>query len=221
MFQAARLTQQLAREGRAKSPPSAASINSLLMLDAAAAAEVYGGVGGVKFGLQLVRDKFTAGLFAPSPAAGGGHGERKPALSAQADIEIARYVVSLIHLDGALRKRPEMLAAIRRGIEAIESQMKFFEPGEAGGAVHPRLVDKLAELYTQTISTLSPRIMVNGEHDHLADPTIAAKVRAALFAGMRSAVLWRQKGGSRWQLLFGRRKIAQEAGRLLAEPPET
>ena len=221
MFQAARLTQQLAREGRAEKPAFAASINSLLMLDAAVAAEVYGGVGGVKFGLQLVRDKFTAGLFAPSPAAGGGHGERKPALSAQADIEIARYVVSLIHLEGALRKRPEILAAIRRGIEAIESQMKFFEPGEAGDAVHPRLVDKLAELYTQTISTLSPRIMVNGEHDHLADPTIAAKVRAALFAGMRSAVLWRQKGGSRWQLLFGRRKIGQEAGRPLAEPPET
>ena len=44
---------------------------------------------------------------------------------------------------------------------------------------------------------------------------IAAKVRATLLAGIRSAVLWRQSGGNRWQLIFGRRKIIEQAGRLL------
>jgi high frequency lysogenization protein len=34
---------------------------------------------------------------------------------------------------------------------------------------------------------------------------------------VRAAVLWRQLGGNRWQLLFARRKIANEAAHLLEE----
>jgi high frequency lysogenization protein len=57
--------------------------------------------------------------------------------------------------------------------------------------------------------------MVSGEHGHLNNPAIAAKVRATLLAGIRSAVLWRQLGGRRWQLLFARSKIARAATELL------
>jgi high frequency lysogenization protein len=78
------------------------------------------------------------------------------------------------------------------------------------------LIEKLADLYTQTISTLGPRIMVSGDHGHLANPAIAAKVRAVLLAGIRSAVLWRQTGGQRWRLLFSRGRIARTAAELLA-----
>jgi high frequency lysogenization protein len=131
------------------------------------------------------------------------------------DVEIAKYVISMIHLESQLRRHPEMQDAIRRGLEAIQSQMKFFEAKENGEAVHPRLVEKLAELYSQTISTLTPRIMVDGEHGHLSNPLIAAKVRAALFAGIRSAFLWHQLGGNRWQLLLSRKKIAGEAAKIL------
>ncbi|MEK7758734.1 MAG: DUF489 family protein, partial [Pseudomonadota bacterium] len=50
----------------------------------------------------------------------------------------------------------------------------------------------------------------------LSNPAIADKVRAALLAGIRSAVLWRQLGGRRWQLLFSRGKLARTAAELLA-----
>jgi high frequency lysogenization protein len=95
--------------------------------------------------------------------------------------------------------------------------MKFFEVGEESEGVHPRLVEKLAEIYSQTLSTLSPRILVNGEHGHLSNPLIAAKVRAALLAGIRAAFLWRQLGGRRWQLLLQRRRIIG-AARVLLSP---
>lgn len=196
LFQAARLAQQLAREGRAEMSAFAASIQSLLLIDAPSTDAVYGGAQGAALGLGLLRNKLT--------------GETDTG-----DVEIAKYVIGMIHLETQLRRRPEMQEAIRRGIEAAQSQMKFFEAAENGETVHPRLVEKLAELYTQTISTLTPRIMVNGEHGHLANPLIAAKVRAALFAGIRSAFLWRQLGGNRWQLLFNRRKIATEAAGIL------
>ena len=197
LFQTARLVQQLAREGRADTLAFTASIQSVLAIDAPSTEAVYGGVAGLRTGLELVRHKLA--------------GETDPG-----DIEIAKYVLSMIQLERRLRRQPDMQEAIRRGIEAARSQMKFFQP-EGNGGAHPRLVEKLAELYTQTQSTQAPRIMVNGDHGHLGDPQIAAKVRAALFAGIRSAFLWRQLGGSRWQLLLGRKRIAAEAARILAD----
>jgi high frequency lysogenization protein len=196
LFQAARLVQQLAREGRTDTSAFVACIQALTMINAPSTEAVYGGARGVSLGLDLLRNKL------------GG-------VTDSGDVEIAKYVISMIHLEGQLWRHPEMQDAIRRGIEAIQSQMKFFETGENGEVVHPRLVEKLAELYSQTISTLTPRIMVNGEHGHLSNPLIAAKVRAALFAGIRSAFLWRQLGGSRWQLLLSRKKIAGEAATIL------
>jgi high frequency lysogenization protein len=74
----------------------------------------------------------------------------------------------------------------------------------------------LAGCYSETISTLSPRIVVLGEHGHLSNPDVANTVRALLLAAIRSAVLWRQCGGNRLQLLFGRRKLIAEAQRLLS-----
>ncbi|MEW6332538.1 MAG: high frequency lysogenization protein HflD [Pseudomonadota bacterium] len=199
LFQAARLAQQLAREGRADPPALAASVQSLLIIDAPTTESVYGGAQGVRIGLELLRDKLA------------GAGSNTDAN----DVEIARYVIGMIHLEGQLRRNPDMQDAIRRGVEAAREQMKFFEAAENGEMLHPRLAEKLAELYTQTLSTLTPRIMVNGEHGHLSNPAIAAKVRAALFAGIRSAFLWQQLGGSRWQLLFSRKKIADEAAGIL------
>ena len=201
LFQAARLAQELARAGRTDAPAFVASIQALMLIDAPSTEAVYGGAQGVALGLDLLRNKL------------GG-------VTDTGDVEIARYVIAMIHLEGQLRRQPEIQEAIRRGIEAIREQMKFFEAAETDETVHPRLVEKLAELYTQTISTLTPRIMVNGEHGHLSNHPIAAKVRAVLFAGIRSAFLWHQLGGSRWQLLFSRKKIAGEAARILEDLKE-
>lgn len=196
IFQSARLVQQLAREGRADPEAFQASVRSTLDLDAADVQSVYGGTTGVRLGLTLLHTKL-AGRSEPS------------------DMEMARYVVALMHLANVLRKRPAMQDAIRGGIEATQAQMKFFVQDNKSGEIHPALVEKLAELYSQTISSLAPRIMVSGEHGHLSNPAIAAKVRAVLFAGIRSAILWRQVGGRRWQLLFQRAKIARAASILL------
>jgi len=191
IFQAARLVQQWSRQGRADSLPFGASVRSILSIDAADAAAVFGGARGVTLGLQLLHEKF-----------GGGAGHR--------DLEMAKYVIAMLQLEATLRRRPEVVDAIRRGIDAAKSQTGALEI-ESDGTVPTQLVEKLAELYTRTVSTLTPRIMVSGEQGYLADPQVAAAVRAALLAGIRAAVLWRQLGGSRWQLLLSRRRLAAEA----------
>ncbi len=199
LFQAARLTQQLAREGRADTDALAASVHSLFMIDAATTAEVFGGARGVAPGLRLLRDKLA--------------GRTEPC-----DMEIARYVVALLQIERLLERRAEAQDAIRRGLEAAESQTKALEP-EGGEPLPVVLVEKVAELYAQTISPLGPRILVNGEQGYLANSLIAAKVRCALFAGIRAAFLWRQLGGRRWQLLFQRKQIANEASAILGAAP--
>ena len=50
---------------------------------------------------------------------------------------------------------------------------------------------------------------------YLQQSANAAKIRTLLFAGVRAARLWRQLGGSRWQLVFGRRKLLKELYPLL------
>ena len=197
VFQSAQLAQQLARTGRADPEAFRASIRSLLDIDAPNTAAVYGGAAGVRLGLDLLRTKL------------GGR-------SGKTDVEIARYVVSLMSLEGNLRKNPAMQDAIRSGIETAQTQMKFFANDAPADDIHPALIEKLAGLYSQTISTLMPRIMVSGEHGHLSSPATAARVRAVLFAGIRSTVLWRQLGGRRWRLLFMRARIVRTAGELLA-----
>jgi high frequency lysogenization protein len=57
--------------------------------------------------------------------------------------------------------------------------------------------------------------MVNGEQDYLSRPEIANKIRALLLAGIRSAILWKQCGGTRWKFLFFRKKIQNELKNLL------
>jgi len=197
-FQAARLVQQLARDGRCDKDALRAAVASIFKLDAASTEDVFGGAQGVRLGLLILRDRLLDGT---NPE----------------DVELARYVVALLQLETVLQRNRVVLEAIRKGIDAAQTQMKFFEAsdGDDDDALHPRLAEKLADVYTQTVSTLTPRIMVNGEHGYLNNPLIAAKVRTALLAGIRAAVLWRQMGGNRWQLLIGRKKIAIEAGLIL------
>jgi high frequency lysogenization protein len=197
IFQSACLVQQLAREGHTDSAALRTSIQSILALDAPDVETIYGSARGVHLGLELLNSKLT--------------GKTK-----SSDMEMARYVVAMVQLEGSLRRNPKMLDEIRQGIDTARTQMKFFENDAPADGVHPLLMEKLAQLYSQTISTLTPRIMVSGEHGHLANPAIAARVRATLLAGIRSAVLWRQLGGRRWQLLFSRGKIARAAAELLA-----
>ena len=197
IFQSACLVQQLARAGSTDNTALHASIRSILALDAPDVDTIYGGAQDMRLGLELLTSRLTG-------------------KSKSSDLEIARYVVALVQLEGSLRRNPKMLDDLRQGIDTTRAQMQFFANDIPAEGVHPLLLEKLAALYSQTISVLTPRIMVTGEHGHLTNPAIAAKVRATLLAGIRSAVLWRQLGGRRWQLLFTRGKIARAAAGLLA-----
>lgn len=189
--QAAALVQQLASKGTADSVAFETSIASVLKIDSDSVIDIYGSLEGLKLGLKQLDDQMT-GYKITNP-------------------EQARYSASLVFLENQLSERKDLLKTINIGVTKAQAQSEHF------GLLHENVLANLGEVYQSTISTLQPRIMVNGDPVYLARADIANKIRACLLAGIRSAILWRQCGGTRWKFLFYRKKIQAELKTLLAQ----
>jgi len=189
--QAAALVEQLATTGTADSAALEASIGSLFINDEHGIANVFGGVSGIKLGIDQLNIQMT-GFKIVNP-------------------EQARYSASLVFLENQLSRQPDMLKTIFTGIERAQSQTEHF------GLLHENVLANLGDIYHSTISTLQPRIMVNGEQEYLSRPDIVNKIRSCLLAGIRSAILWKRCGGTRWKFLFFRKKIQAELQNLMQQ----
>ena len=193
MFQATGQVQSLARDGKIDHDALEPLLNSLFKIDADDSEDVYGGVHRLARGLHLLENQL-----------------RQPK-----DMETTRYTLSLLVLERKLSKQPRLLLQIRENLDQAAQALRDFSP------THENIIARLAETYTRTISTLKPRIMVNGAHQHLGNPANANLIRALLLAGIRAAVLWRQKGGGRLTLLLKRKALLAATQRLLADLDHT
>ena len=187
LMQAVNCVQQIAETGQVKQSELTTALNSLLALDAPSAEAIYGDVSNLETGLkalctQLQKDKQGR------------------------DVNQVRYVIGLLHLQKKLSKKPEMLSLISREIEQTPQQIEYF-----GEITSPQVVARFADIYHRTLSQLTPRIQVQGDPTFLQQPDNVNKIRALLLAGIRAAVLWRQKGGRRWQFIFHSNRILQTA----------
>lgn len=191
VFQAAALVQQIAHNGRCATASQETCIQSLFVTDPRTTLEVYGELKNLREGLAALNSVFSN-------------------QSRKQDIEILRYGLSLIQLESRLNRNRQLLDIIGSRIEQARHTADHF------GFSHSNLMSNLASVYSDTISTLKPRIQVTGDPNVLKMDENAARIRALLLAGIRSAVLWRQTGGRRWQLVFTRRKTIHMA-RQLAE----
>lgn len=192
VFQAASLVEQIANKGMANSAIIESSIESLFRFDVDSVESVFGNLAGVGSGLRVLNEQIGA-------------------FKNDRNLEITKYALSMIVLEKKLSANPKMLEQITNGLNDAEKSLEFFS------LMHENMFAKIGEIYKDTISTLQPKIIVQGERVHLSNESNANKVRALLFAGVRAAVLWRQCGGSRWQFLFGRKKYLNECQILLAE----
>ena len=190
IFQAAIVVNDIATKGIADSHDLETCIQSLLITAPEKTIDIYGRV-----------DHLRTGLFAVIE-----HLDNK---GKQKQIDIARYVITLLHLQRKLMKRTDLLEVLDKGIERAKSQAEIFSP------LHENVIANLADIYSNTLSQIPPKIMVAGESNFLNNPSNANKIRALLLAGVRAAVLWSQTGGGRWQVLFKRKQFVQAARELL------
>lgn len=183
VFEAAVLADKIARTGQISEASLGCMLGSLLVRDPKSTLDVYGGDD-----LNL-RDGYRALISAL---------ERNPAALQR---EPLRYSLALVGLERQLDKRSDMLEIMGSRLDQIQQQVEHF------GLVHDNVIAACGGLYQDTISTFRQRIQVHGDMRFLQQPNNAAKIRALLLAGIRSARLWRQLGGHRWQLVFSRGKL--------------
>jgi high frequency lysogenization protein len=192
IFQAAALVRQTGQGKMRDEFATRASIASILKTDAASVEDVFGGIPSLRVGLETLATQL------------GGESRLR-------DMELTGYAITLMHLERKLARDKSMLDRLSSGIGQIGTPSRDLELRD------PALVTELAELYRQTISTLTPRVMVHGDPGLLSGTGTRNMIRALLLAGIRSAVLWRQCGGNRWRLIFGRKGILESCAGLLSE----
>lgn len=192
VIQSAYLVDQIARTGKAPAESVNPSINSLFAFDADNAAMVYGGLHGIKLGLQALHEVL-----------GGDNRNEHRA--------IIRYALGILLLQKKLSSRPELLSIMRSRLEHAALKAEHFSDNSHS------VNASLASIYQDTLGTFKFRIQVSGSLQQLQNPDNADSIRALLLAGIRSAVLWRQTGGKRWHLLVKRQQIRRTAQDLLRQ----
>jgi high frequency lysogenization protein len=110
-------------------------LSSLIKIDAASSDDVYGGAARLRTGLRLLEQQ----------------------LDNPRDMELTRYVVALLGLERKLARRPICCKAIAPVWKTSSQNLAHFPVD------HSNAIARFAEIYLNSLSTLSPRIMVSGD----------------------------------------------------------
>ncbi len=181
ILQATALVEQLARTGYVPNDAYYCSIKSLLDLNPASTEAVYGDTANLKLGFDILHNLLRS--------------------SKELQNNTVRYSAGILHLQKCLAKRQDMLDVLSSRLKQAVVQAEHFEP------THENVIANLADIYAVTISTFKFRIQVAGDPDYLQQQRIANQIRALLLAAVRSAILWRQLGGTRLHFLLSRKKM--------------
>lgn len=190
VFQAASLVDKLSITGKINQTAFDCSFDSLFTFNAPTTVEVYGDLASIQSGLKSLEMYLSGEGDKPTKA-------------------MTYYILTLLKIAKQLKKNDGMSSKIFERLQAIDVQSSEFEFGRSN------VTSKIGELYQETISTISPRIIVKGEQSYLSNTDTVSRIRTLLLAGIRSAILWNQIGGSQWRLLFSRASYVRSAKKLL------
>lgn len=182
LVQALRQVRQIAETGQADTAVVATALDSVFRIDADSPAAVYGNARALVPGLNLLRDYFS---------------------NQGTDELLPRLALAVIQLERRFVREGETAARVHDGIVALSPSAQRL------GSMHPDVLAALGSLYADTVSHLRPRVLVQGNPHYLGQAGVVAEIRAVLLAALRSAVLWRQLGGSLWDFLLRRSEMAQ------------
>jgi len=189
LVQALAQVRRIADTGQAHADVLTTALDSIFRIDAASTAEVYGGTRSLRTGLMLLRDYFNG---------------------AMPDEQLPRLALAVIQLERRFVRDDEMIDRVLDGIRAQT------DAAQRLGSTHPDVLNALGALYADTLSHLRPRVLVQGNPHYLGQAPVVAEVRAVLLSAVRSAVLWRQVGGSLWDFLLRKKAMGEAVEELLA-----
>jgi high frequency lysogenization protein len=190
VFQATELVRQAAHHGTWSGYAASSCLHSLFQLESESTAEIYGGVAKMRLGVETILAVLQ------------GDNDHSDSL---------RYAVGLLQIEKKFRRSGKLQAEVGNRLADIANDGVELDQHER----EDLQAHDISGLYSDTISKLSPRIVVNGKPQYLKNDRTVDWVRTLLMAGLRSATLWNQLGGGRFELMFGRKKIISEAESLL------
>jgi high frequency lysogenization protein len=185
ILQALAQVQRIARHGDSDPKALAASLNTILVTNPDNTADVYQDKAILTAGYQLILNQL-----------GDGSGK---------DVEITRYLVGILALERKLSRANNGMGMLAERINQVHRQLHHF------AITDEQVIANLAGIYSDIISNLGPKLQISGNPSCLQRPLVQQKIRALLLSAMRSAVLWRQLGGKRRQLVFARKAILDTA----------
>ncbi|MDC0609502.1 high frequency lysogenization protein HflD [Vibrio sp.] len=189
LCQAAALVQKVARDGSCDENAFEASLKAILNLNPNSTIDIFGDESNLKVGLEYLTNKLDS-----SPSGN----------------ELTRYIISIMALERKLNARNDAMSQLGDRLDTLVRQSEHFS------ILEEQMISNCASIYLDVISPIGPRIQISGTPSVLQQTLNQQKVRALLLSGIRCAVLWRQVGGKRRHLIFGRKKIVEQARILLA-----
>lgn len=194
LCQSLQLVQQVARHSELNHDALAIMLNSVAVIDAEQPIQVYGNEpANLAAGLKVIVDQLGD----------------KP----QKDVELTRYIVGVLAVERRFNKAGPQQKKLFEKLQHLQRQLQHF------AITDDNIIANLADTYSECISSLGGRIQIYGQPERLKQPAVQHKVRALLLSAIRSAVLWRQAGGSRLNFIFKRRKLVEQAKQMLAQLP--
>lgn len=193
IFQNCYAVQTLAQSGRIDQKILDTAIDAIFSTDPDSTSDIFGGTSELQTGFEIIEKQLDS------------HHKSKR------NNDLTRYSITVLFLASKLLKDQDKLKKMADGIERAKLQSEHFGPA------HSNIYASLGGLYSDTVSLLNPRIMVSGEPEYLNNPENANRIRTLLLAAIRCAVLWKQLGGTRWQLLFKRKQILVTVRKLLEQ----
>ncbi|MBX3711550.1 MAG: high frequency lysogenization protein HflD [Lysobacter sp.] len=182
MVQSLKLVRQIAETGHADTGSQRIVLDSVFRIDADSVDAVYGGSGQLRHGLLTMRDHLV---------------------DRSGDEMLPKLGMSILQIERRFVGDEGMTGQVIDGLRRLEAT------AQRQGSIHPDVIGRLGQLYADTISHLRPKVIVQGNPHYLQQPEVVAEIRALLLAALRSAVLWRQVGGSYWDFVFRRRAMMQ------------
>lgn len=192
IVQSAALVDSLAVSGSADPAAVRACVNPLFSFNPASLVDIYPNVTSLSLGLRSLQEIFAADKQ-----------ERNP--------ELVRYLLGILALRQKLMADKAMQERLRSALKEVRLPDGS---GDSFSGSEIAAMREIADIYQNTISTYAFRIHVKGNVEFLRDEHVANQIRALLLGGIRSAVLWYQIGGRRWQLILYRKKIYQTSSEI-------
>lgn len=188
LLQALAQVRRIADTGQSDQVQVQTALESVFRIDARDTQSVFGSARELRIGLRQLRDYLASG---------------------SKDEALGKLALAVLQLERRFIRNAALADKVQAGLRRIAPRADDI------GSTHPDVIADLARLYADTLSTLRPRVMVQGNPHYLGQAGVVAEIRALLLAALRAAVLWRQLGGSLWDFVFARRQMAAALDALL------